>query len=240
MARDGSHHTWPRATGLAEDVRRYGQWCATSRANALDIYTQGRSTRQVTCHSDRVDLGTHRHLSQPGCGIAMPLTSKWLLGKKKNKEAYVVPSVVDGQVSFAIGHDLAGAPTSETDGTVNRNGAVCIGCGAAVEFKYIRAEGRAGRMGQQLMATVAAGSRTRTYLAPTSEDERCAEIAKPVDVPEGSIFNNPRNFNTIVYGLTEFADLFTSRQLTALTTFGDLVWRGPPTDTERCPGRWDA
>jgi putative DNA methylase len=35
--------------------------------------------------------------------------------------------------------------------------------------------------------------------------------------------NNPRDFKTPNYGLTKFGDLFTPRQLVALTTFSDLV-----------------
>lgn len=153
----------------------------------------------------------------------MPLTRSWWLGKKAGKEAYAVPSVTNGNVTFAIGHDVKKAPAPETDGTVGRSGAICIGCGAAVDLKYIRSEGRAGRMGQRLKAIVAEGNRTRIYLAPTPEHEAAAIVPLPVGVPEGTIFNNPRNFNTIIYGLTEFADLFTARQLTALTTFSDLV-----------------
>ena len=53
----------------------------------------------------------------PACGIEMPLVRSWWLGKKKGKEAYVVPSVVADatapsgrRVDFAIGHDRAKAP----------------------------------------------------------------------------------------------------------------------------------
>jgi putative DNA methylase len=223
-AAESQINSWPRAAGLAEDVRRYGQWMRDEAEKQIGhLYPKAKLpdgsettviawiwARTVTCPN-------------PACGIEMPLTSKWWLGKKKGKEAYVVPKVVDGKVEFDIGHGLAGAPAVENDGTVGRNGAVCIGCGSAVELKYIRLEGQAGRMGAQLMATVAEGKRTRIYLAPTIEHETAARVVRPVDVPGGEIFNNPRNFNTIIYGLTTFVDLFTPRQLTALTTFSDLV-----------------
>ena len=45
----------------------------------------------------------------------------------------------------------------------------------------------------------------------------------------------PRDFKTPNYGMTTFADLFTPRQLTALTTFSDLVG-GPGTNPARRPG----
>lgn len=224
VSADQLAHPWPHATGLAEDVRRYGQRLrdeADKRIGHLypkAMLPDGTSAtviawiwaRTVTCPN-------------PACGIAMPLVRSWWLGKKKGKEAYVVPFVVGNDVSFTIGRDPKAAPTNDTDGTIGRTGATCIGCAAAVDLKYIRAEGRAGRMGAQLMATVAEGDRARIYQEPTAEHQAAANVTPPEDVPAGSIFNNPRNFNTLIYGLTEFSDLFTGRQLTALTTFSDLV-----------------
>ena len=153
----------------------------------------------------------------------MPLAGKWWLGKKKGKEAYVVPTVVDGHVRFAIGHDPENAPTADNDGTVGRSGASCISCGAAVDLSYIRAEGRAGRMGSQLTATAAEGNRRRIYVAPTPEHQTAADIEPPKDLPDGDVAINPRWFSTPAFGMTRFADLFTPRQLVMLTTFGDLV-----------------
>lgn len=216
--------SWKGAEGLAADVRAYGAWMRDEAEKRIGhLYPKAalpdgsKATviawiwaRTVTCPN-------------PACRIAMPLVRSWWLGKKKGKEAYVVPSVVDGKVSFSIGHDPKTAPTTETDGTVGRTGATCIGCGSAVELKYIRAEGRAGRMGSQLMTTVAEGKRTRIYLKPTPEHEAAAQVPRPDDVPRGELPNNPRDFKTPNYGMTTFADLFTPRQLTALTTLGDLV-----------------
>lgn len=224
VATDQLSHPWPGATGLAEDVRRYGQWMRDEAEKRIGhLYPKATLpdgteatviawiwARTVTCPN-------------PACGITMPLVRSWWLGKKKGKEAYVVPSVADGKVHFSIGHDPKHAPTANTDGTVGRTGAVCIGCGSAVERDHIKSEGRAGRMGAQLMATVAEGKRTRIYLAPTPEHEAVAEVPRPTDVPNQELGYHPKDIWTPPYGLTTFADLFTARQLTALTTFSDLV-----------------
>ncbi|OBY30524.1 DUF1156 domain-containing protein [Mycolicibacter kumamotonensis] len=224
VATDQLAHPWPRATGLAEDVRRYGQWMrdeAEKRIGhlypAATLPDGSQATviawiwaRTVTCPN-------------PACGIAMPLARSWWLGKKKGKEAYVVPSVVDGKVHFAIGHDLKTAPTADNDGTVGRTGATCIGCGAAVELKYIRGEGCAGRIGARVMATVAEGTRARIYVDPTPEDEDAARLPLPPSLPGGELGDDPRAITAPNYGMAEFTDLFTARQLTALTTFSDLV-----------------
>ncbi|MCX8556763.1 DUF1156 domain-containing protein [Mycolicibacterium mucogenicum] len=221
---DSEIRSWKGAEGLAADVRAYGAWMRDEAEKRIG-YLYPKATlpdgskatviawiwaRTVTCPN-------------PACGIAMPLTSKWWLGKKKGKEAYVVPSVVDGKVHFAIGHDPKTAPTSETGGTVGRTGATCISCGTAVELQYIRSEGRAGRMGAQLMATAAEGNRQRIYLAPSPEHETAAQVPRPEDRPDGQLGDDPRAITAPNYGMMTFADLFTPRQLIALTTFSDLV-----------------
>ena len=95
--------------------------------------------------------------------------------------------------------------------------------GTPLPYDYIRSEGQAGRMGARLMAIVAEGDRGRVYLAPTPEMESVALTEKPEWRPDVALPVNPRDFKTPNYGLITFADLFTPRQLVALTTFSDLV-----------------
>jgi len=224
VGRDQLSHAWPRATGLAEDVHRYGEWIRDEAEKRIgNLYPKttlpdGSAAtviawiwaRTVTCPN-------------PACGIAMPLVRSWWLGKKKGKEAFVIPSVVNGQAHFDIGHDPKKAPTADADGTVGRTGATCIGCGAAVELEYIRSESRAGRMGQQLMAVAAEGERSRVYLGPDNDSETIAMVSEPSEVPDGELFDWPGRINVVRYGMTKFKQLFTKRQLVALTTFSDLI-----------------
>ncbi|MBI3249562.1 MAG: DUF1156 domain-containing protein [Deltaproteobacteria bacterium] len=117
--------------------------------------------------------------------------------------------------------DAEGAKLGTTAG--KRNAFRCLMSNVPVTYDYIRQEGKAGRMGARLMAIVAEGARGRIYLSPTSEHEAVAQQAQPEWKPEMALPNNPRDFKTPNYGLTTFADLFTPRQLVALTTFSDLV-----------------
>ncbi|MGC5583826.1 DUF1156 domain-containing protein [Ornithinimicrobium sp. W1665] len=223
--------SWQRAQGLAADVRAYGEWMrdeAQRRIGHLypkaDLPDGTKATviawiwaRTVTCPN-------------PACGIEMPLVRSWWLGKKKGKEAYVVPSVVGDpmhpsglRVTFDIGHDKATAPTTTTDGTVGRTGAICIACQSGVTLEHVRSTSRKIGLGARLMAVVAEGSRSRVYLAPTPKDVTAAAVEAPEDVPPGELFDWPGRINVYRYGLTRFVNLFTARQLTALTTFSDLV-----------------
>ncbi len=95
--------------------------------------------------------------------------------------------------------------------------------GAPIASDHIYGEANAGRMGARLMAVVAEGDRGRVYLAPTPEMEAIALTAQPEWKPEVAMPENPRWFSPPLYGLKTYGDLFTARQLVALTTFSDLV-----------------
>ncbi|GAA2003798.1 DUF1156 domain-containing protein [Nocardiopsis rhodophaea] len=223
---------WKGAEGLAADVRAYGEWMRDEAEKRIGhLYPKATLpdgseamviawiwARTVTCPN-------------PACGIEMPLVRSWWLGKKKGKEAYVVPTVVPDtshpsgkRVKFEIGHDTAGAPTNNQDGTMSgRHGAVCVACDGVVSKDTIKAEGIAGRMGAVLMSIVAEGRRRRNYLPPTPEHEEEARTQRPENVPDQELGYDPRNLWTPLYGLTRFSGLFTNRQLLVLTTLSDLV-----------------
>ncbi len=221
--------TWPKATGLAEDVRRYGEWMRDEAEKRIGhLYPKATLSDGTKANVIAWIWARTVICPNPACGIEMPLVRSWWLGKKKGKEAYVVPKILtdpDGTqaVEFNIGHDPKFAPKADTDGTVSRNGARCIACATAVPLTYVRQEGQAGRMGETLMAVVAEGNRRRHYVAPSEEQRQAAKVVRPDGVPELELAHDKMNIKTPLYGMSRLADLFTPRQLTALTTFSDLV-----------------
>jgi len=216
-------HTWKGAAGLAEDVRWYGNWMREQAEQRIGhLYPKAKLpdgseatviawiwARTVTCPN-------------PACGATMPLVRSFWLGKKKGKEAWVdpIPDRSGKRVRFRIGHGKDGPPVGET---VGRTGATCLVCDSPVPLAHVRAEGKAGRVGAQLMAVVAEGQRQRIYLPPDEGQESAANVPRPEDVPDTELPHNPRDFKTPNYGMTHHADLFTDRQLTALCTFSNLV-----------------
>jgi len=157
--------------------------------------------------------------------VDVPLASTFMLSTKAGKEAYVEPVIEGGGYRFTVKagkpRNAEGAKLGTTAG--KRAAFKCLMSGVPVTYDHIREEGKAGRMGARLMAIVAEGERGRVYLAPTPEMEAIALTAQPIWRPETTLPVNPRDFKTPNYGLNTFADLFTPRQLVALTTFSDLV-----------------
>ena len=229
---------WSGAKGLAEDVRRYGAWMRAEAEKRIGhLYPQVEITEEVA--KDRPDLKPligqkltviawlwARTVKSPNPAFShvdVPLVSTFILSSKDGKEAYI-NSVIEGD-TYRFTVKMGKAPETVHAGTTagKRAAFVCLMSGSPVDYNYIRTEGKAGRMGQKLMAIVAEGARGRVYLPPVAEQEEIARSAKPEWQPDMDLPSNPRDFKTPNYGLTKFGDLFTKRQLVALTTFSDLV-----------------
>ena len=148
-----------------------------------------------------------------------------MLSTKAGKEAHVEPVIEGGGYRFTVKVGKPRDAEGAKNGTKLSRGANfrCLMSDTPMAGDYIKTEGKTGRMGAKLMAIVAEGERGRVYLAPTPETEAIALTAQPKWKPETALPDDPRNFWTVQYGLTTYGDLFTARQLVALTTFSDLV-----------------
>ncbi|EJR0961153.1 TPA: DUF1156 domain-containing protein [Vibrio parahaemolyticus] len=229
---------WSGTEGLAEDVRRYGHWIREEAFKRIGhLYPKVLITENMA--KEREDLKPYlgeeltviawlwaRTVKSPNPAfsyIDVPLASSFVLSRKKGKEAYVQPEVRDGVYSFTA--KVGMAPEELKKGTKAARGAnfTCILSGSPIESKYIKSEGRAGRMGAKLMAVVAEGKKGRVYLSPTSEMESIARKANPDWKPDTKLAPDKRALWTPPYGLDTFGDLFTDRHLVTLSTFAELV-----------------
>ena len=207
------------AAGLAEDVRYYGEWMKQEAYKRIGhLYPKAKLADGSDATVIAWIWARTVKCPNPACGCEMPLVRSFTLSKKKGNEAFVHSEFSDGSFMYSVRNGK-----HKEEGTVNRKGATCLHCGTGVSFPYIRDESCAGRMGAVLLAIVAEGKNGRVYLSPNNEHIHAADIDKPQDYPEGELAYYPGHLNTKVYGLTEFHQLFTNRQLTALTTFSALV-----------------
>jgi putative DNA methylase len=231
---------WRGAQGLAEDVRYYGQWMRDEAEKRIGhLYPEVEVTAAMA--KERKDLEPYvgrkltviawlwaRTVKSPNPAFAdvdVPLASTFMLSTKAGKEAYVEPVIENGGYRFTV---MVGKPKNEkaaTAGTKLARGGnfKCLMSDAPMLSAYIKAEGMAGRMGARLMAIVVEGDYGRVYLSPTNEAAVVAASAKPQWMPEGAFVEDARAFTPCIYGIREWQHLFTSRQLTALSTFAALV-----------------
>jgi putative DNA methylase len=239
-AKLGVEARWKGAQGLAEDVRYYGQWMRDEAEKRIGhLYPKVEVTGEMV--KVRPDLAPYlgqkltviawlwaRTVKSPNPAFAhvnVPLASTFMLSTKAGKEAYVEPVIENGGYRFMVKVGTPKDAEAAKNGTKVSRGAnfTCLMSRVPIAPQYIKNEGKASRMGARLMAIVAEGERGRIYVAPTLDMEAIALTAEPSWKPEGSLPDDPRNFWTVDYGLRTLGDLFTPRQLVALTTFSDLV-----------------
>jgi putative DNA methylase len=230
--------TWQSAQGLATDVHYYGQWMRSEAQRSIGhLYPPVVVTVQMA--EGRPDLAQYvgrkltviawlwaRTVKSPNPAfreVNVPLASTFILSSKAGKDAYIEPLLHGDGYRFDV--RIGSPPASARGGTKLARGANfrCLMSGVPIEPRYIYSEANAGRMGTRLMAIVADGDRGRIYLPPQADHEAVASEAKPDWKPSVPMPDNPRWFSPPLYGLKTYGDLFTPRQLVALTTLSDLA-----------------
>ena len=216
--------SWLRAEGLAADVQHYGQWLRDEAEKRIGHLYPKVKAPGGTEHTVIAWIWARTVISpNPANPIETPLVRSWWLSKKKGKEAWVKATVVDGQVQYEVQHNADG-PKKDEDGTIKHGkGAWTVGDGTPFSYDYVRESGKRGEIGAHLIGIVAEGNPGRLYLSPTPEHIQAAKVDAGDAGIIGEIATNPRWFSPPAYGMREFSDLFTSRQLVALTTLSDLV-----------------
>ena len=211
---------------IPEDVKYYGEWMLNEARKKLEyMYPQvvlpvskgGKKAPVIAwIWSRTVDC------ANPACNAVIPLVSSFTLSQKKGREAWAEPVYNEKGLSFEI-HE--GKCPKEKASTKQGKSAIfkCPVCGEVTTDAYVKEKGKKGEIGIKLMAIAADCKPGRAYVAPSFEQENATRVELPDDYPTGSLPNNPRWFSPPAFGMTDYSDLFTKRQMLALTTFSDLV-----------------
>jgi len=248
---------------LAEEVRRWGAWIKERAEEELGrFYPKDPDgavpiaylwARTIRCEG-------------PGCGAEVPLMRSLWLSKKKGRQVglRLIPrgdgSGVDAEIvevpTVSQGNRRGGV-YPHPEGTVRRGSATCPCCGYTTPVASVRSQLKARRGGAadaRLMAVVTTrpGQPGRFYRLPTDEDFRAAQSAAeelrrreaahtgPLSLVPEEPTPNPGGHRAVssvqLYGLITWGDLFTPRQVLALTTLVRLVREAG----ERCRAECDA
>ena len=230
---------WQGAQGLAEDVRRYGHWLRREAEKRIgQYYPKIRITPELA--AERPDLQPligqeltviawlwARTVKSPNPAFAdchVPLAASFVLSSKKGREAWVQPEISGSQYRFTV--HTGTPPENAKNGTKAARGAnfICLLSNSPIDGKYIRNEFKEKRAGSRLMAIVAEGKKGRVYLPPSEEMEQIARAAKPTWQPESEMNQDSKDLlSGRGYGFKYWHELFTPRQLLALSTFSDLI-----------------
>ena len=223
------------AQGFATDVEHYAQDVLDAVRPALEpLYPRYKVTRSLV--ESRPDLqpfvdseltvmawlwARTVQCSNPACRSTIPLVGSFWLSQKKGRKYWIEPEVsAPGErIRFHIRHGEGEAPPpTKRPGTGGTFRCLAPGCGVDSDDRYVEQEGKAGRIGQTLMACIAEGGRRhgRVYLPATQEHEDVALSAQPEWRPDMPMPNYSQAMPTAKQGVNTWADLFTERQILTL------------------------
>lgn len=232
--------SWPGATGLAEDVRRYGAWMREEAQKRIGhLYPPVEVTAEMAV--ERPDLKPYvgKKLTviawiwartvccpNPACSCQMPLLSSLVLSSKKGKECYLNPVIEGNHIRFSLKGIPPANITDPKKGFKKGMSGVfeCAFCGTVTTRDYVARQATQRGLDSMPTAVVAEGERGRVYL-PVDSILMPLSSLPSIDISclDVELAPNPRDVWCRNFGLLRPVDLFTPRQLAALTTFSDLV-----------------
>ncbi len=248
-------------SSLVADVKKWGEWVIErARTQLIEFYPAPQSQQHIDNDIVQSTLtGGHSAIQNgvltpiaylwtrtvpcpnPTCGATVPLARQTWLRKKEGN--YIALRMTPDHDTKKVRFEKVQSPTLQglgfdPEAGSRRGSTACQHCGATVNSEYVKQQGRAGNMKQQLIAVVATkqDDKGKTYLDVTHLptwiqpegyiQQRIVDIChnEHLTLPEESLpKEDGKNFWTIEYGLTRFVDLFTPRQLLVLLTFTSEV-----------------
>lgn len=166
----------------------------------------------------------------PSCGAQVPLVKQTWLCKKAGR--YIALKMVSRRGEMAARFEVVASDTEEglgfdPEAFSKAGNATCPFCGTVADSDYAKLEGCSKRLGEQLMAIVCtrSGKHGRVYLGSDESGafipdanaihDRLLTLSRSSGVtgPSERIVTDAKNANfCILYGLTTFGDLFSTRQ----------------------------
>ena len=226
------------AQGLAEDVAYYGKWMRDEAENKIGhLYPKVKITQEMV--DERPDLRQYlnkeltviayiwaRTIKSPNPAyndVDVPLASTFVLSKKKGKEAWIEPIVTGKKYSFKV--HTGSYPKEIENGTKAGSKGTnfkCLLSGTPIDSNYIHSAFQQKKSNVIPMALVAEGNSGRIYLS--ADCTTFPKDLKPTWIPDSDMEKGTANLiSGRGYGIEKWYEIFTPRQLVALTTFCDLI-----------------
>lgn len=223
---------------LANEIRKWGEWINREAEKELtEFYPEDADgatpiaylwARTIQCEG-------------PGCGAELPLLrSLWLAKKRSQSTALQIkPNRNKHRLDFEIIQDAKSEDVGH--GTSAGGAATCPICGFTSPVESVRTQlvaRKGGAHDARLIAVVTNRPNQigQFFRAPTSKDHDAvlaakAELKRRIErcqedlplIPDGHINHLRGFFNIVLYGITEWGDLFSPRQLLTISTFARLV-----------------
>lgn len=155
--------------------------------------------------------------SNPSCGAEVPLLKQFYLANTSRKQVYLKPIINGTNIQFEIAEGKYNE--QELSGWNNRGNLICPCCGSITAVTNIKSQFRNGNITHRLLAVIEdnTGSGKSYRLANEYETNILNHIPSDQERPNVKMqVKNTRNFNTPGWGIDNYGDIFTNRQITSL------------------------
>jgi len=222
-AKIGGGQSWTATYGLAADVRYYGRLIhQRAREKIGHLYPKVRLPKEHGGGEAKVIAWLWARTVKcpnPACGAWMPMVRSFWLARKKPVFVHAHPVLDRDKKAVRFEIKTSGEPDKET---TNGKAARCLFCTNFIGKPELRRTATEHGVGSIPFAVVAQRARGRMYLASDAAD--LAQLDRP-DVAEidQPMTDDRRWFSPPLYGLPNFADVFTPRQITTLIFISNKV-----------------
>jgi putative DNA methylase len=231
---------WKGISGFAEDFRRYGHWIhEQAKATLSDLYPRIKVTKALAKERPELKSLEGEELTviawlwartvkcpNPACGCEMPLLTSYILSSKAGREKYLK---VDYEKSKGLIFDVVSKKTDikgePSKGLKRGTSGIfeCVNCGAVTTRDYTSEQAKKVGLGSVQTAVVCDSKRGRIYLPAKYGMLPQTELMPDTSGLSVELAANPRDVWCRNFGLNTTKDLFTKRQLIALTTISGLI-----------------
>lgn len=156
--------------------------------------------------------------SNPSCGARVPLLRNFYLADTSSKKVYLKPIISGSSIEFEIArgkYNENSLPGWNHHGTMT-----CPCCGSVTDIKTVKEESKTTGLKPRFLALITETASGKEYSIPSKPIvELLSKKVTVEDRPtEKMEVNNNRNFNTPGWGIDNYGDVFSDRQVVLINT----------------------
>ena len=151
--------------------------------------------------------------SNPSCKADVPILRQFYLCNKKEKPIYLKPIIKGSTINFSIENG-----TCSIEGWSNRGNLKCPCCGSITDVKKIKEQSLDGGLPERLLAVIEVDKSGKIYRLPKQTEVDIVSNIPIVKRPVEKMQRNSAGGDTFSWGISEWGQMFTKRQLFTMTS----------------------
>ena len=216
--------------GFSETIYKWGKrWSDLAQSKLKPYYSapDGEPSRTIYMWA--------RTVACPSTGKPIPLAPNWWVSSSDPLVAVrLITEPSMNEPRFEVVKNAQARESNPDEGTIGRGVARSPWTGETIDGEYIKAEAKAGRMGQVLYCVEVDAGNGKEYRAPSEFDyemvrlsEKIVRDQKEIWIAKGYIpdelFPNGNDNRPIIYGMPNWSDFFSPRQLLTKAVFMETL-----------------